>query len=205
MFEPIFPLDASTRLAFSAAGSVVAFSTHLPYVFNTFRGTTKPHVFTWLIWTVLYGIAFAGQMAGNGGAGAWVTAVMGVISATVLLAGLQQGRKNITRFDLGCLFVSFSAILVWIWTSTPVWSILLITGIDAVAFAPTIRKSFPRPYEETLVAYAGNIAKWSFSIAAMEVFSLTTVLYPGSLVISNTIFVGLLLVQRSRLKHAVRS
>ncbi|HDZ23245.1 MAG TPA: hypothetical protein ENH70_01750 [Desulfobacteraceae bacterium] len=201
----MFELEESTRILFTIAGSAIAVATHFPYIIHTIRGETKPHAFSWLIWALLSAIAFAGQVVSSGGPGSWITGLMCIISASVFFLALIKGERNITRFDLCCLVFSLSAIFVWILTDVPLWSIVLVTIIDAVAFAPTFRKSYSRPDQETVVTYIGNIAKWTLSLLALDSRSLTTSLYPLSLVVSNSAFAVLIFVRRSLLSKRNRS
>jgi hypothetical protein len=40
------------------------------YFRDIFASKTKPHAFSWLVWAVLTGIAFFGQLSDNAGPGA---------------------------------------------------------------------------------------------------------------------------------------
>jgi len=128
--------------------------------------------------------------------------VLGEIDYKVILGGLGtllalvKGERDMSRSDWYCLCFAIAAIPLWIITSTPLWSVLLITVIDAVGFYPTIRKSYYKPSEETASTYVLASVKCTLSIAALETFSVVTALYPASLVIMNGAFVAMLLWRR---------
>lgn len=178
---------------------IIGFIGYVPYFRTIFNGKTKPHAFTWLVWGVLTGIAFVGQVVGDGGAGAWVTGFTAFISFTIFVLALAKGIKDFPLADWLCLVGCAAALGVWAFTNDPLSAIILITVIDALAFAPTFRKSYSKPYSEPMFTYAMSGLKFLVALFALQELSLVTVLYPASLVIANGAFVLLLVVQRKRL------
>jgi len=73
---------------------------------------------------------------------------------------------------------------------------ILVTIINLLAFYPTIRKSYWKPYEETLMTYLISGLKFIIAIIALENFSVITWLYPASLIFINLGFVWMLVVRR---------
>lgn len=67
---------------------------------------------------------------------------------------------------------------------------------------PTIRKSYHKPHEETLVHYVLAGLKFVFAIFALDNYTLVTWLYPASLVAANLFFVFMLMVRRRKLEPA---
>lgn len=169
------------------------------YFKDIFAGKTKPHAFSWLVWAALTSIAFAGQLADNGGPGAYVTAVTATISYIVFFLALKKGEKNITTSDKLNLLGAAFALGLWFFTSDPLWSVILITIVDFLGFLPTIRKSYHKPHEETLISYVLAGLKFVLAIIALENYSLVTWLYPASLVAANLLFVVMLIVRRKKL------
>lgn len=178
---------------------IIGFIGYVPYFRTIFNGKTKPHAFTWLVWGVLTGIAFVGQVVGEGGAGAWVTGFTALVSFTIFALALVKGKKDFPKADWLCLGGCILALALWAFTNDPLSAIILITVIDALAFAPTFRKSHSKPYSEPAFTYALSGLKFLIALFALQELSLVTVLYPASLVIMNGAFVILLLVQRKRL------
>lgn len=181
---------------------IIGFIGYVPYFRTIFNGKTKPHAFTWLVWGVLTGIAFVGQVAGDGGAGAWVTGFTAFISFTIFALALVKGKKDFPPADWLCLCGCVAALALWAVTDNPLSAIILITIIDALAFAPTFRKSYSKPYSEPAFTYALSGLKFLIALFALQEVSMVTVLYPASLVIANGAFVLLLVIQRKRLANA---
>lgn len=181
---------------------VIAFVGYVPYFRDILANKTKPHAFSWLVWGILTGIAFFGQVAGKAGPGAWVTGFTAVICLIIFVFGLVKGRKNIVFVDWLSLLGAGIALFLWFLTKEPLLSVILITIIDALAFFPTFRKSFMKPSEETATTYSLSGLKFVLSIFALNKISIITALYPLSLVLMNWIFVGMLIMRRKQLKSS---
>lgn len=171
------------------------------YFKDIFAGKTKPHAYSWLVWGLLTGIAFFGQISDGAGAGAWVTATTAVVSFIIVGLALKKGEHEITKSDKGFLLGCFAAIALWFITNDPLLSIILVTIIDFLGFLPTIRKSIHKPFEETLIHYVFAGGKFALALIALEHFSLITAIYPLFLVLANWLFVVMLVVQRKRLSN----
>jgi hypothetical protein len=170
-----------------------------PYIYNAYRGRTRPHLFTWLIWTPMTFIAFAAQVVDHGGPGAWTTGVTAVLCLFPLVISIRNGTHDIRPLDWVSLVVAVLAGVAWLVTDDPTISVILVTLIDAVAFVPTIRKSIHKPYEETLLNYVTSASKHTLSIAALTHFSLLTALYPAVVGLMNGICIGVLTIRRRQI------
>lgn len=180
--------------------TAIAFIGFVPYFRDIFLNKTKPHAFSWLIWALLTGIAFFGQISQDAGPGAWVSGASSLLCFAIFLFGLFKGRKNIVLFDWLCLLGAGIAILFWFITKDPLISIILITLIDMLGFIPTFRKSFINPHEETASTFFLSGLTWAISLFALNNVTIVTALYPISLVISNWLFVGMVLLRKKQLR-----
>lgn len=181
---------------------IIGFIGYVPYFRTIFSGKTKPHAFTWLVWGTLTGIAFVGQVVGEGGAGAWVTGFTAFISFAIFILALVKGKRDFPLVDWLCLGGCMMALVLWAVTNNPLVAIVLITIIDALAFIPTFRKSYSQPYSEPAFTYSLSGLKFFVALFALAELSLVTVLYPASLVLANGAFVSMLFIQRKRLNQA---
>ena len=178
----------------------IAFISYVPYFRDIVLGKTKPHAFTWLVWGSLTAIGFAGQIADDAGPGAWVTGFTAVIAFSIFVFALVKGKKNIVLMDWLSLAGAGVALIVWFITKEPLLSIILIVVIDALGFFPTFRKSFHKPHEETSITYTLSGLKFVIAIIALEHYSLTTYLYPASLIFTNWVFVTMIFVRKKQLR-----
>ena len=67
------------------------------YFNSVFRGRTRPHAFSWLIWGVIGGIGFAAQVAEGAGAGSWARGVSATTAFILVPVALFRGEQNIRR------------------------------------------------------------------------------------------------------------
>lgn len=173
------------------------------YIYSIFKGETRPHPFSWTIWGILTSIGFFAQIADNAGPGAWITGLSA--AATFFVAFLGYWKKSditITRTDLITFFASIAAIPLWLITDTPLYSVILITIIDAIAYYPTFYKTWYRPDQELPLHVILATVKFIIGIIALNNYSVITVLYPLSLVVMNSTFLILLYGRRWSLKNA---
>jgi hypothetical protein len=187
------------KTVLGAAGSVMTLVGYAPYVGNTLTGRTRPHVFSWLVWSSVTAIAFAGQLVEKAGPGSWVTGVSTLVCVVIFGAALRQGEKDIALVDWMSLGGAAVALALWAVTERPLAAVVLVTLVDALGFLPTFRKSFFRPFEETALTYSISVLRWLLAILALQNLSVVTWLYPASLVVMNAVFVALLLVRRRQL------
>jgi hypothetical protein len=169
------------------------------YLRDIFRSKTRPHVFTWFVWSLMVGTAFFAQLARGGGAGAWVSGVAAVVCLFIAACAFWRGEKHITRLDWVCFIGALAGLALWKITADPLAAILVIIVVDALAFVPTIRKAFFKPEEETAGVYMASAIKYVFALAAIDSYNLTTWLYPAYLVMSNGGFVIMLCFRRRHL------
>ncbi len=169
------------------------------YIRDIFLWKTKPHVFSWAIWCLLTLIAFVAQLSDNAWPWAWITWITAIISGFIFIVSIKRWEKDISKNDKLSFLWALLAIVIWYITDNALYSVLLITLVDALWFYPTFRKSYYKPFQETLSTYLLSGTKFIFSIIALTNYTLITYLYPLSLVIMNFVFVIMLLIRRKKL------
>ncbi len=188
------------KIILSGSAVVIGIIGYIPYFADIFKKTTKPHFFSWFLWALLTGIAFAAQIADGAGVGAWVTGVTTILTLAIALLALKYGEKNVTRLDWACLAAGLLGILFWVLTDNPMWAVIIVTIVDLIAFIPTFRKGYEKPHEETITEYVTATIKFVIAIIALESYSITTWLYPASLVVTNAAFAIMAVIRRKQLK-----
>jgi hypothetical protein len=179
--------------------TIIGFIGYVPYFRNIFKGKTKPHVFSWLVWGILTGIAFVAQVVEKAGPGSWVTGFTAIICLIIAGLAYSRGERDITRIDWACFIAAIFGIVLWVLTDNALLAVIIVTITDALAYIPTFRKTYYKPYEETLIEYALGSLKFVIGFAALESFALTAWLYPASLVVMNAAFVVMALIRRIQL------
>jgi len=192
--------SADTKVIIGAVSAVLAFVAYGGYLRDIFRGKTEPHAFTWLIWMLVAVIVSAGQIASNGGAGSWSVAVTAVLSLAICVLAFMRVDQKIATSDWWCLFIALGAIPLWIFTNTPLWSMLLVSLIDVIGFIPTFRKGYYYPFTESISTFSLGVVISILSIFAMGSYSLTTLIFPAVIIMTNCLFIPMLLIRRRVLK-----
>lgn len=167
-------------------------TSYYTYMRDMIRWTTKPHIFSRLIWTLLTWIAFFAWYSDGWWAGTRVLWVSAVFCCVVVFMWAKNWFWYITRSDKIAFTGALLSLPLWYITEDPLLSVILITIIDARSFFPTFRKGYNKPYEETLSMYVLSWLKFVVAFFALEHFSVITILYPASLIVMNFAFVGIL-------------
>ena len=179
---------------------VLTFAGYAPYIRDVLKGKTHSHVYSWFLWGFVTFIAAALQISGGAGLGGYVTLTAAAMCSTVFVLGyLRAGEKDITRVDTVFFFLGFVALGFWLIAKQPVISTVLVTTIDLLGFAPTIRKSWNKPHSETLSFYLLNTFRFCLAIMALQTYSIVTTAYPVAWALSNGLFAALLLIRRRQL------
>lgn len=187
-------MDIKSLLA--SLGVLLGLIGTFPYIRDTLRGKTKPHVITWLIWTLLALVAFAGQLVGGGGPGAYVTGVTAMMNAVILVLSVRFSKTLVTRFDIGLLTVAMLALPLWWIAGSPIISVVLASVIMIIGYIPTYQKSWMLPERETVSLFAFSALKQLFGLLGLAAYNVLTVLFPLSLLIANLGLVFVILMRR---------
>lgn len=187
-----------------AAGAIVlTFAMFVPYIRSIHQGRTKPHAFSWIIWSLGTVVVFFAQLAGRGGSGAWPIGVSGIITTYIaVLAYREHCDRSITKTDWVFLAVALAALPCWFLTSNPLSAVVLLTVVDLAGFGPTFRSAYSQPHDERIGFYSLGAVRNGLAIAALEQYSLTTVLFPAAVGIACVVFVAMVAYRRNLLDAA---
>lgn len=176
--------------------TAIGISSFYPYLRDLFKHKTQPHTYTWLIWTILQVTGVIAMYNNGAGIGALTLAVGAIFCGYIFILSLKYGSKNITTFDTLCLIGALISIAVYFFLHNAVMAVILITVIDLAGFLPTLRKAYSEPYSETLSMYALFFVSSGFNLVAIGVYSITTTLYPATIMCTNAICCIILWVRR---------
>ena len=169
----------SYKVFFSASSIILTFIAFAPYVLSIYQRKTKPHVFSWVIWSLTTLIVFFAQLEAKGGLGAWPTGVSGVITLWIAsLAFLKSGDTSVSRTDWAFFLCALVSLPIWFFTSDPLSAVIVLTTVDLLGFGPTLQRAYHFPHEENILFFSLFIFRNILSIFALERFSWTTILFP---------------------------
>jgi hypothetical protein len=178
--------------------TIIAVVGYVPYIRDTFSGKTKPHVFSWFLWSVVSFIAFGIQITNKGGFGSLANLAMGIICLIIFGRSLMNGTKQISKFDVISLILAIISIILWLIIKQPLLSITLVVIVDLFSFLPTFRKSWINPYQETLITWIMNCVRQILIILSLDQINIINAMYPIYAFIAVFIFWVMLIVRRKK-------
>lgn len=184
------------KLIFSIISIIIVIISYVPYFKDIFKNKTKPHLFSWFIFSITTGIIFALQMKGGAGVGGWITLVLAFIFLAIFILSFKYGTKDIKFIDIIFLVLAILAIPIWLVADQPIISVILLTTIDMLGFTPTIRKSWDAPYSETLSMYVITLVRYILVFLSLEKYNILTLLFPVVWFIANALLVIILINRR---------
>lgn len=192
-------LNIGYQEIFGVISVLLGFCAFAVYLKSILYHQTRPHLFTWILWTLLTWIAFFIQIYSGAGAGAWAVGLTAITTTINFCFAIRNGDRDYKRSDWVALILGLMSIPLWIVTKDPTWSAILVTMICAVAFYPTIRKLWIKPEQESLGAHSINLVKHALTVAAMHTYSIATTFFPAVLLLMNIILVTVIYAGRRRI------
>lgn len=181
------------KIAFSILSACIGLAVFYPYIRDIIQGTTRPHLYTWLIWLITQGIATAGALLGGGGFGAYNLLIGTIIVFFVCLLSLRYGSKNITASDTIVLLSALGALIAWWQLNNPALALAVAIIIDTLGYFPTYRKTYYEPSSETLSTWVGFVIATLCALLALSEYNFLTSGYLIATLCTNTIIVILCL------------
>ena len=178
---------------------LLTFIAYIPYYRDILHGKTHPHVYSWSLWGLLTVLIVALQIKGGAGPAVVVTAAAGLLCVGVVILALKHGKRDITTSDKIVGALGLTAIGFWLIVDQPVISIILVIIADILAFIPTIRKSWSKPFSETLSLYLTNAIRFSLALFAVRHYTVLSALWIAVWVVGNGLFTVMLVVRRRQL------
>lgn len=181
---------------FAVIAALLAIAGNIPYLIDVLKGRVKPHPYTWFVWSIVSCIVFFGQVVKGAGWGALPTGVSEIFTIIIFLFSLKFGFRGITRTDTLFLIVALLGLVPWILTKDPTISVVIAVGIDLIAFAPTLRKTWKQPSTETPILYGSNVLRHALALLSLQTYNVATALHSIAMILTNTTMTGLIIARR---------
>lgn len=175
----------------------ITLAAFIPYIREIFRGSIRPHIFSWVIWGATTLLIFLAQLEDNGGAGTWPIGVSASITLFIAyLAFIKRSDVTITRVDWLFFILALLSLPLWYLTSDPLWAVILLTVIDVAGFGPTVRKAYQFPYSESLLFFGLFTLRNVLVMLALENMTLTTLLFPAVMLVICILMIAMIAYRR---------
>ena len=182
--------------------ALIAVGGNVPYLRDAFRKRVKPHPYTWLVWTIVSGITFFGQLEKGAGIGALPAGVAEIFTICIFLFSLQYGFKYVVKTDKYFLAAALLGLIPWIVSDDPTISVVIAVTIDLIAFVPTIRKTWQNPKTETPILYGANVTRHVLTLFSLQAYNIATTLHSIAMIVTNSIMTGIILLKKKPLKQS---
>ena len=167
---------------------VLIFIGYMPYIRDIFRWKTHPHIFSWIVWSILNFCLFWLQLHAWAGFASWIVLFLWINSSYIAFLSYKHGKRDIRTIDILFFCATLFAIPLWLLLDQAIFSAFLVTWIGVLAFAPTIRKTWVNPYSETISTYFITTFRHILTILALSKYNIITVIFPGIWVCINLSF-----------------
>jgi hypothetical protein len=150
------------------------------YLRDTWRGVTQPHRVTWLLWAGAPLLAFAVEIQAGVGLRSLMTFGLGVSPLLVVAASFHNPKAvwRPTRTDYLCGVLSLAGLVAWVVTQHGTVALVVSIGADALAAAPTIKKSWTNPETETAATYATGVVNAGITLLTIKTITTAEVAFP---------------------------
>ena len=148
---------------------------YFPYWRGMFKQVIHPHPLTWLSWAVVTLVLGLIYLFNEGGFQTWISFLLVINNIAIVIASLALGQKvQITKIDILCFITSLLALIIWLVINQPVWSVVIITASQLIAFIPSIRKAYHRPYDESALTWGTHGFRYGLMTLLVATASFTT-------------------------------
>jgi hypothetical protein len=194
------------KTSFAILATIIGTAAFVPYLRDIVGLKTKPHFYTWLIWSITLGTSVAGIWYGGGGGWGALNLTVGFFLAlVVVLFSLRYGTTNVRRSDTVVLIIAALGVLISWRLRQLLPAVILASAIDFLGYLPTFRKSYEDPWDETLITWVAFLFSAIFSVLALREYNLLTTFYLVTITIANIILLFICLRRRPLVPKPLRA
>jgi hypothetical protein len=190
---------------FGLLAGVVAVACNVPYLRDTWRGSTVPHRGSWLIWSVLEVVAVGAQGAGGARWSLLPLVVQAAGTCLVLALAVRRGQGGLSRVDLGLLGLATLGLAGWMAVDEPVIATACVVVADLLAALMMVPKAWREPHSETLSTFVLASASGALTALAVGTFAVSLLAYPVYFVAVNAGLASVILGGRRVHRRAARA
>jgi hypothetical protein len=192
------------RVLIVIVASLLAVIGNVSYFRDVLTGKVKPHPYTWFIWSIVSMTTFFGGLAKGAGIGAIPTGIAEGFTILIFLLSLKslfQGHAQVIRkIDNYFLAIALLGLVPWMLTKDPTISVVIVVGIDIVAFIPTLRKTWLHPETEKPLLYGMNVGRHILTLMSLGSYNIATTIHSIAMICINTVMVFFITKKRGNVK-----
>jgi len=162
----------------------------LPYLISMFAGKTKPERASWLIWSILGGIAFFSQLAKGAGSSLWLPGVQTCGDLLIFVLAIRYGMGGFAKRDRWGLAVAAMSLILWYVTHEAAVALILAIIMDASGAVLTVMKAYEHPATEPITAWILTMLGALCAIFAVGSWNWILLIFPLYSFIGNAVIVA---------------
>ena len=178
---------------------LIAFADTIPYIRDIFRGSTRPHRGTWLIWSVLAIVVCLSQRADGASSepAHGRRAKRQPDKSLVFLLAIRHGEGGVSTPDLVLIAIAGGGVAGWIVADEPMVATICVVAADLIGVGLMLPKTYRDPGSETLSTFAFASLGGALAAGAVGVVDVSLLMYPIYYFAANAA-IALVIVQRRR-------
>lgn len=187
-------LPTSEQLALLSASLLGVMSAI--YCRGIWRGDTRPHPFTWGVWSAIGVTGLASNLAAGGGSVVIMLAVVTITQASIFFLSLKRPPEDIP-VHWSAWAICLGGLVLWLVAHQPLYAAIGVVLADGVAAWPTIQNAWRNPDCEPPAIWLIDGLALAIGVLSVETFSLAALLYPVYLAI-GCMTIGVVALARGR-------
>ncbi len=164
---------------------VLSFVAYPIYIRDILRGITKPSKVTWWILALLNGVITASYYASGARDTIWIPVSYTIGFSVIAFLSLKYGEGSWEKSDWICLAGACISLLAWWFLQSAEVALYLLIVTDFIGLAPTIYKSYKRPWTESKASWVVAALASILNILAIESWTVSISSYPVYVAITN--------------------
>lgn len=189
---------------FAILAILLSAARYATYFYTIYKGKTKPHAFSWLLWGIVTGIGTFAQFDMDAGPSIYALAFVSLTCLGISIFAFFKGERNYTKSDWLALITCILAIPIWKATDSPLSALFTIMLIDSLTYWPTVRKSYTRPDTEPPISYGIAGMRYFLMLFAIPDPTWETLMYPFFLMATDWGFALYIVIRRVQLGYPIR-
>lgn len=172
---------------------LLSFVAYPVYVRDILKGNTKPSRVTWWVLALLNAVLSFSYYASGARDTIWIPISYTIGFTTVALLSLKYGEGSWEKTDYIALGGAAISLAVWWLLQSAEIALYLIIVTDFIGLAPTIYKTYKRPWTENKSAWLIATLASALNVVAIEQWTLAIAGYPIYVVLTNALITGFIL------------
>jgi hypothetical protein len=165
------------HILFAVVAGCIAIAVEGRYIYSIVRGITIPNFSGWFIIALSMWTIFFASLASGAGVSIYLIGVLAFLHSIEALLSLRYGVFRMTRFEQILIGCSLIGIALWLWTTTPIYALLINITIDSIGMTAIAYKLFRFPETEDSYAWGVSVLMYLIDVLAIQIWSIEDALF----------------------------